>query len=412
VIPKMTPAFKALTGTTFSCLACLIAFNIVINVLYPAGLPAFQDTTNLWGTQVAKLPPLIQSKDNADVLIVGASGILFPSVRCDDAFYKRQTRYDDWYMKYKIWTYSKSDYFASLLSKRLGKDISIANSAVGGCMTSDQYLILDKYLASGKRPKMVLLFSGPKDFLDNHRTKIEKTSTYMQLADFPVRIMDIIQGNTRIETAIPELTEAVMQSISSYYYYRDDYRAMLAHQTAQVTHHPEDLKKAMALLGTDEKAPLTKEQKEEVKQRADAKFVPSKDAKDLALFKNIYLPVNNAQFEVQSKYFEKVIALAQSHNIPIQVIFMPLTAQHTGVLPPQTWANYKTRVREMASNAHVPCWDPVQDIHFSESTDFEDSAHLDAAGGQKFFKYLADRICDDPRVCQTLTDGKVLIGQH
>ncbi len=409
--PKMTPALKALTGTTFSCLACLIIFNIAVNIWLPAGLPKFQDTTNLWGTQVAKLPPLMQSKDEADVLIVGASGILFPSVRCDDAFYKRQTRYDDWYMKYKIWTYSKSDYFANLLSKRLDKNISIANSAVGGCMMSDQYLILNKYLASGKHPKMVLLFSGPKDFLDNHRTKIEKTSTYMQLADFPIRIADIIQGNTRVETAIPELTEAVMQSISSYYFYRDDYRALLANQTAKITHHPEDLKKAMVLLGTEEKVPLTKDQKEEAKQRADAKFAPTKDLKDLALFKKIYLPINKAQFETQSKYFEKVIALAQSNNIPIQVVFMPLTAQHTGVLPPETWANYKTRVREIANNAHVPCWDPAQDIQF-KSDDFEDSAHLDAAGGQKFFTYLIDRICADPRVCQNLTGSKVLIGQH
>ena len=286
--PHSTPALKALTGTTFSCLVCLVVFNIAINMLFPAGLPKFQDTANLWGTQVAKLPPLMQSKDNADVLLVGASGILFPSVRCDDAYYKRQTRYDDWYMKYNIWKYSKSDYFASLLSKRLNKDISIANSAVGGCMMSDQYLILNKYLASGKKPKMVLLFSGPKDFIDSHRTKIEKTSTYVQLADFPIRVSDICQGNTRLETAIPELTEAVMQSISSFYYYRDDYRAMLAHETSQVTHRPEDLKKAMAMLGTEEKAPLTKKQQEEAKERADAKFAPARDAKDLALFKKIY----------------------------------------------------------------------------------------------------------------------------
>ncbi len=409
--PNLTPTAKALTGTTFSCLACLIVFNLVINTLFPAGLPKFQDTANLWGTQVAKLPPLMQSKDNNDILIVGASGILFPSVRCDDAFYKRQTRYDDWYMKYKIWTYSKSDYFANLLSKRLGKDISIANSAVGGCMMSDQYLILKKYLASGKRPKMLLLFSGPKDFMDNHRTKIEKTSTYVELADFPVRVEDILQGNTRFDTAIPELTEAVMQSISSFYFYRNDYRAMLAHETSKITHHPEDLKKANALNGIEDKTPLTKQQKQEAKERADAKFAPAKDAKDLALFRKIYLPINNAQFETQTKYFEKILALAKENNIPIQVTFMPLTPQHTAVLPPETWAKYKETVRSIATNAHVACWDPVQDLHF-QPDDFEDSAHLDAAGGQKFFKYLTDRICDDPRVCQTLTDQKVLIGQH
>jgi hypothetical protein len=258
---------------------------------------------------------------------------------------------------------------------------------------------------------MILLFSGPKDFLDNHRTKIEKTSTYVQLADFPIRVADIVYGNTRYDTAIPELTEAVMQSISSFYYYRDDYRAMLAHETSKLTHHPEDLKKAMAMLGTEETAPPTKQQKQEAKERADAKFAPSKDAKDLALFRKIYLPVNNAQFETQTKYFEKVIALAQSNNIPIQVTFMPLTPQHTGVLPAETWANYKKTVRTIAANAHIPCWDPVQDLSF-EPDEFEDSAHLDAAGGRKFFNYITERICGDPRVCQTLTDQKVLIGQH
>ncbi|HEY9677495.1 MAG TPA: DUF1574 family protein [Drouetiella sp.] len=407
----MTPVLKALTGTTFSCLLCLFAFNTAINLAYPQGLPKYQDNADLWGTQVAKLPAMLQSKENADVLILGASGILFPSVRCDDNFYQRQTRYDDWYMKYNIWKYSKSDFFASLLSKRLGKEVTLANSAVGGCMASDQYLILTKFLASGKRPKLVLLFSGPKDFLDNHRQKVEKTSTYVQLADLPVRITDILQGNTRYDTAIPELTEAVMQSISSYYFYRDNYRAMLAHETSVLTNHPEDLKTAMAKLGQEEKAPLTKQQKEEAAQKKDAKFAPTRDRKDLVLFKKTYLPVNQSQFDTQAKYFEKIVGLAKSNNIPIEITFMPLTPEHIAVLPPEVWNNYKNKVKAIAANADVHCWDPASEIAF-QATDFEDSAHLDAAGGQKFFKYMTEHVCDDPRICESLTDNKVQIGQR
>lgn len=407
----MKPGFKALSGTTFSCLICLLLFNLVVNIAFPEGLPNYQDATNLWGTQVAKLPPLIRGKENSDILIVGASGILFPSVRCDDDFYKRQTRYDDWYMKYKIWTYSKSDYFANLLSKRLNSPVTIANSAVGGCMMSDQHLILSKYLASGKRPKMILLFSGPKDFFDNQRPKVEKTSTYVQLADFPVRLADLIDGNTRVECAIPELTDAVMRSISSFYFYRDDYRALLAKHTAGITHHPESLEKATAMLGIESKKAPTKQQKQEAKERAEVKLIAEKGLKDLSLFRTIYLPPNQAQFEKQSKYFERILDLARSQNIPIQIVFMPLTPEHIGVLPPETWNLYKTHVKELAANAHAQCWDPQQDIKF-ESTDFEDSAHLDAVGGKKFFNYVTQRVCSDPRICQALSGSKVLIGQH
>jgi hypothetical protein len=338
------------------------------------------------------------------VLIVGASGILFPSVRCDDAYYGRRTRYDAVYMAQNIWSYSRSDFFQHELSKGLGKQVDMINTAVGGCMASDQYLILKRYLASGKKPKLILLFSGPKDFIDNQRKDVTTTSTYTLLADYPTRIADIMQNNVVFVPAFQSLTDTALKAVCTYYNARTDYRDFLTDVAAKMTGHPK-------FVGT----PAPVQNKEEIKfaDRKDIKpqFTESKDRKDLALFRHIYLPTDAQQFATQSKFMDKIVALAGQENIPITITFMPLTPEHIDVLGGPTFTNYKQTVRNIAQKWHVPCFDPASQVTFA-GTEFEDSAHLNGAGGKKFFACLTDDLLKERAVTACLDDRRSLIGQH
>lgn len=401
----LTALIKRVWASTFLiCAGFLVAFNCSINEINPLKLDKFDKMKTLWGTQVAKIPSILASSENADVLIVGASGVLVPSVRCDDAYYGRRTRYDAVYMAQSIWSYSRSDFFQHELSKGFGKQLDLINAAVGGCMESDQYLILRRYLASGKRPKLILLFTGPKDFIDNWRPDVTTTAIYTLLADYPTRISDIMQNNVAFGPAFQSLSDTALKAVCTYYNARSDYRDYLTDVAARVTGHPKSVGIAL---------PQQKKVETKFANRNDIKpqFSQSKERKDLANFRITYRPGDTQQFNMQSKFMDKIVALAAQENIPITITLMPLTPEHIGVLGSDRFANYKRTVRSIAQRWHVACFDPASEITF-DGSDFEDSAHLSTQGGKKFFACLTDDLLKERTITASLDDRRSLIGQH
>lgn len=391
---------KFAAGTTFSCLATLFVFNTGINYAFPDGLPKYRETE----VPHSKIPSMVKSDGKPDVLLLGASGIVIPSVRCDDDFHKRESRYDQKFMLKDIWGYARSDYFANLLSRKLNRDVTIDNTGAGGCIMSDQYLILRNFIDAGKTPKYLLITTGPKDFFDNLKPELGKTPLYGELASLPVRLSDIVEGNTKLDNSIPEMTDSMMRATSKYYFFRDDYRSFLAKETSAITKHPESLQS----LEPKRENPATPKLSEA--KASPSRYIPSV-SQDVHRFQKIYLPINKSHFDKQFAYLQKTIDLAKANNIAVQIVFMPLVDEHTAILKPDAWNMYKARVAEIAANSHVTCLDPQQDIGFAPS-DFEDSAHLNSTGGRKFFAYLTDKIAGDPQVASALDNHGVLIGQH
>ncbi len=363
---------------------------------------------------ISKLPGMLKANQTPDVLLLGASGIVIPSVRCDDQFHQRQSRYDEQFMKSDIWKYAKSDYLADLLSRRLHKNVTIDNTGSGGCIMSDQYIVLKKYLDAGKRPEFVLITTGPKDFYDNLKPSIDKTPIYTELADLPIRVADILQGNCKIDSSIPEMSESILKASSKFYFFREDYREFLARKTSELTGHPESLEKtpeniaAQNAVKSATKSTSTTMVSE--KKSEPIRYIPNTN-QDIKRFRKIYLPINQAQFDQQLSYLKKTIELAKSNGIAVQICFMPLAEEHKNILKPDAWDMYKKRVTELAATEQVTCLDPQEEISFAAS-DFEDSAHLNDVGGTKFFSYLTDKICSDRKVAAAIVQNGVLIGQH
>lgn len=396
-----------LTGTTFGCLATLIVFNIVVNAAFPDGMPAYHDSKN---ALISKLPGMLKSRETPDVLLLGASGIVIPSVRCDDEFHSRDSRYDEDFMKLEIWRYARSDYLADLLSHKLHKTVTIDNTGSGGCVMSDQYLVFKKYLDAGKRPEYVLITTGPKDFYDNLKPAVAKTPLYSELADLPIRLIDIAQGHSQIETSLPDLSESALRALSKFYFFREDYREFLARKTSELTKHPESLEKTPEHVALKQASKNADQPLGSKKSRDKSRYLPN-IKQDIKRFSKIYLPTNQTQFDTQMSYLKKTIDLAKSNGIAVQVCFMPLAEEHQNILKPDAWNKYKTSVAELAAKEQVTCLDPQEEIEFLAS-DFEDSAHLNSTGGKKFFNYLSDKICNDRKVAAAIAQTGVLIGQH
>lgn len=405
---------KLATSTTVLFIVFFVAAEFVIRETRP--LRMFNNTGLTTINQnflVSKLPPCLSSTENPEVLLLGSSLVLVPSVRCDDSFHNRKTRFDRWYYRNVIDEYTKADFFQNALSRSSSQNRKVLDLAVAASIMSDQHLILKKYLASGKTPELIVCGIAPRDFLDNLRQDPEKTPTYSILADLTC-VKDLLEQNRSKEA----ISNFAFGYISDVFKNRADYKTFLVGATSRITGHPIDLYQATN--EAEKKAPEEKNGMTVVaeQEQADvgvldnrkAVYVPFKNnLADLKEYKRIYLPVNNKVFKLQLGYLDKFLALATEHNIPVVLVEMPLTQENLALLPDGVKNRYAKKVQELATRYNAKIITPADRLTFSRE-DFEDSVHLNTQGGLKVFADVAEQIGADRELAQRCGHNKTAVG--
>ncbi|MBX3138574.1 DUF1574 family protein [Candidatus Obscuribacterales bacterium] len=402
-------------STTILMIGMFIAAEAIIKEVKPLRLFNHTGLTTInQNFLVAKLPPCMSAHENPQVLLLGSSLVLVPSVRCDDDFYKRKTRYDRWYYRNVIDEYTKADFFQNELARESGKQRNVLDLAVAASIMSDQYLILKKYLDSGKSPEMIVLGIAPRDFLDNLRQDPEKTPTYSILADLTC-IKDLFEQKRSKES----ITNFALGYFSDVYKNRGDYKTFLTGYTARVTGHPVDLynatkemEKAAAATASVPTADLIAEPKNDSGVLDNSK--PIYEARknnlfDLKEYRRIYLPVNNQVFKTQMSYLDKFLALAQSHEIPVVLVEMPVTNENLALLPDDIKARFEKKVEMLATKYDAKVVKPLEKHRFT-TEDFEDSVHLNGKGGTRVFSYVAEEIGKDRELAARSMKNKTTVG--
>lgn len=365
---------------------------------------------------VSKLPPCMSSHQNSEVLLLGSSLVLVPSVRCDDQFHGRKTRYDRWYYRNVIDEYVKADYFQDSLSKATNRDVKVLDLAVAASMMSDQYLILKKYLASGKKPQLIVCGIAPRDFLDNMRPDPEKTPTYSILADLTC-INDLLDQKRSKEA----ICNFALGYFSDVYKNRSDYKTFLAGWAGRVTNHPIDFYTAVSQLPkAGEKKPAeeadgaamfnTLKADAGVLDNSKPDYGPKQNKlNDLNEYKKIYLPVNAKLFKMQMSYLDKFLSLANENEIPVVLVKMPVTSENWSILPDEIKDRYKNKVAKLATKYNAKVVEPAENLTF-ELNDYEDSVHMNAGGGNKVFSFVAREIADDKQLATRWSSHGTQIG--
>jgi hypothetical protein len=363
---------------------------------------------------VTKLPLILENSENRDVLLLGASGVLFSTVRTDDKFHGLNVRCDKWHYGKHILTYRRADYLENVLSNRTGRPVSVCNAAVAGSVVSDHYLVAKKYLASNKSPRIAVVFTAPRDFYDNTRTRLDQTFTYAMLADFTSLPELLVSGN---------YMQALAQSfsmLSNVAHQRGDFRQMLVQQAAKRTGHPETLFAASTAASTGKQADeAEKDEKDQwddkiLAQKIKEGYKPSQQTNmldDMDIYKQMYLPVNDKQFDKQSEYMDKLLSMLRRSHIPTLVVDIPVTQENYSLLPAPALARYKNELRTVCSKYGALLDSPGTESTFVSATDFEDSAHMNELGGEKLFKSVADKISQEPQLAQALHNNAPAVAQ-
>ncbi len=416
VIRVWAAFIQRLSSSTFLLTACLLLIvDAALAQIKPLRL--FNNTGLTTINQnflVSKLPEILSSSENPEVLLLGSSLVLFPAVRCDDQLHGVKTRFDRWYVRNHISEYARADALQHLLAGS-GHPVSVRNLAIASSVVSDQYLILKKYLSTGKKPHLVVLCLAPRDFLDNQRARVEKTPTYCAIADF-TSVSDLIESKASFDT----IAEHLIGSSWQYYREKSDYHNLFSCAAGLLSKHPINLydasqhvlRPAMVSAATgSRKQPPQQEQafvdSGVLDQQKPLWEPPSNTCNDLDNYKKMYWPVNLPLLSLQAEYLKKFCGILQAENIPLLLVTMPLTKENLALLPDSALKKYDSNIRTLATEYGATLIQPSKSGSF-ELSDFEDSCHMNAAGGNKLFKLIAETICCDRQLAKSLANKQQL----
>ncbi len=345
----------------------LIAAMAVALLVPPKMLDAADGVETKYRVLVSKLSNFLSSQENPDVVVMGSSLVLMPSVRCDEKADGKKPCYEPWFYDRLVPEYTKSDYFEKLLKNKLGLNLSIKNLGVASSIMSDQQGIFEAILSTGKKPRLVILGVAPRDFLDNTFPNAAKTPTHSFLTEF--------HDNSILPASF---TAEGLQA----------YPTKLEHR----------FKKVMAYVKTHaidvacnvSKHPATAEY---TSSGGDGTERPNK-LSDLERYKKLYNPPNYEMLNTQAGYLRDFLISAEHHGVNVLIVNMPLTRQNLAALNSDALKEYKRQINHLAMNYNATFLDLGSTSSYSLN-DFEDCCHLNSKGGRKFFDDLIASVQSD-----------------
>jgi hypothetical protein len=382
---RETKVAKPRRYALLSCAVVGLALFSVVNIAWGLINPLRLVNPTRWSQLrqnyiVAKLSPILEAPNAADVLLLGSSLTLAPAMRCDDAIAHRPRRVDLWYWHEYMPTYAKANYLQQTLSRMLHRDVQVQNASVIASVVSDQELILRRYLES-KKPACVVLCTAPRDYIDPNCPP-DKTSTYQFLANGD-DLLDLastknLWSNGGLET--------LWIRACGLYRHRAELTALVQQCCADTAN----------TVGTK----IWKQKWNHIATTADeVPNVPqyaSDETKvawrrDIDHYRKMYFPMTDEQYDRQMRALRQLLSLCKSDKVPIVLVDMPLTKDNLALLPQEFKTKLLCDIEKTAKDNGVTVYKPNDDIHFG-AKDFEDSAHLSSAGGFKFFDWLAGKV--------------------
>jgi hypothetical protein len=400
---KRSVLLRLISSTTIITILLFAAINFAVEKYDPLEHLFW---TGLTGARqhifVSKLPRLMTASKSPDVLVLGSSVSLYPAVRADDDLAGRKARWDFWYERNVILPYDKVQFLEHHLSEWSGQPVSVSNASVAGSLISDQYLILKKFLATGKKTRALVVCLSPRDFLDNGRLEIDNTPTYNVLGDWS-SLPELFSNGASWQS----ITDVALGNFSEYYRHRQEYSQFVTNLTAQTLKRPVSLYEATRQTRAKAAAPPAASELKPAGKKRDTFYNPSNTAVfieppntlyHLDEYKKMYLPLSAQQFAAQTDYFNKFLRLAAKNNIPVLVVSTPLPVENTGILPRNTLEQYRKVLADGCAATGATLLVPNEEQSYETARDFEDASHMNTSGGIKFYTSILEALKREPKL--------------
>ncbi|MBA4074308.1 MAG: hypothetical protein C0508_04640 [Cyanobacteria bacterium PR.023] len=306
------------------------------------------------------------------VLMLGSSLGIFPAALADFKEFGEPKPGAD-----KFLHYSSYRYLDKLLSTDSGSPVKTLNLSNQGGMTSEDLLLLKGAFKAGINPKLVILLTGPRDFLDHQTNKIGESKLSKALL---VRISDSLWNFS--DTATANL-ETLASRFLPLFLQRDAVTKFLT----------TGLKKTIAFVWNKpyrDKPVSTGGSLESIKDEPGS---PEMMNFYTANYKIRYLPIDWQRWKLESDALGQIVQFCQQRKVPLLIVAMPLTLSNRDLLPADFIGKHQSMLAQLLNNNKDSA--VLLDLFASDQFDIEDymdTVHLRSCGGMKLAKMIQAKL--------------------
>lgn len=274
------------------------------------------------------------------------------------------------------------------LQNRLKYMPKIFDYAMGGAMVSDHFMISDVIFKRKNKPKLVVLGISPRDFMDNTLSSPGATeqfrffSPYTDLESLSsVAFADFFdQLGWLADRHIPLKYIHKQMGLVAYNMHNQD---TISGATCEKSAQRQLLQAISGGAGEVRPGEWI------IPHAASFGFIDN-TGEYLRRYKDPAPPIYNAERE----FFKRLIALLNGRGIGVLVVVMPSLTPNRGLLPKEFWTEFKASTRQVCMQ-YSSSWLDLSDSSQFTVNDYIDTVHLNASGGKKLFRAIADALCKD-----------------
>lgn len=275
----------------------------------------------------------------------------------------------------------------SLLARRLGTDLKVFNWALGGFMASDSYLVAKSMMTGRLKPKVVVIGVNPRDFVDNSLNSASATEPFQFLNKY-------VELGKLADDAVPDIFARIRWWVEHDMPLR---QLKPKNQGVAVAELKKDSNKSLqflqAISGTGFKVA-------EGEWVIPARMAPTFMDNTME-YKNRYKDPNPPHYAGQRAFFNEFLALLNAEGIEVLVVGMPSLPPNRALLPDKFWAEWRANLASVCKANNARWVDLTGSDRFVVS-DFIDTVHMNADGGDKLFEIIAGELASDKAMVAAL----------
>lgn len=314
-------------------------------------------------------------KDNkSTILMLGSSLGIFPAALADFKTFGEPKPGAD-----KFLHYSSYRYLDQLLGNQASpvKTLNLSNQ---GGMTSEDLLLLKGAFKAGIKPKLVILLTGPRDFLDHQTNKIGESKLAKALL---VRISESLWNFSATATAN---LETLASRSFPLFVERDAITKFLTKQLKQsiafISHKP-----------YREKPAPTGGSLESIRDEPGS---PEMMEFYTANYRIRYLPIDWKRWKLESNALKQIIVFCNERKTPLLLVAMPLSKSNRDLLPEDFIEKHRNMLEDLVKSAQdrnnkIVFLDLFDSEQFTIN-DYMDTVHLRSCGGMKLAQLIQNQL--------------------
>lgn len=368
-------------------------------------------------SRIPALRDSIQNGRKSDVLLLGSSLVVtaftYPDFKLGLA---PLNQYDDGYTQARL--------LSSLIEQKTGKSVDAVNLSCLAATPADALLIVSELEKRNKLPQTVVYGIEPRDVADNltpvggalggtaaldlepqyhHPNFLQKAEIVAYKAINSVLPREVKSGLDDLKIKLARLgenpaTDEVNEIVASHFWQLFSVRKQIGDQAQE---RASAIFKAKSKSKTNSDTVVSKRIKVECVAQDNSEISSSSDNKpwdtvsakriqtQLEQYKGHYLPCNKSKIEKNLALLDRLAQVCHKNGAKLYLVKMPLTRENSSLVPAETARGYDASLKAVADRYQCKLVDLRDGFDHS---DFMDTVHLNAQGGEKLQKKLVSAL--------------------